>query len=515
VARLLAIDWDHDELRIVAVNTSRQDVAIEQTFRWPLGEDITSSNGEALGHKLREALRAAGIAPAPVVVCVGRERVVIKELRYPPVPAAEEPALVRFQAAKEMSELPDEVVIDYAPLTSANQGGERHALAVALRKTTAAAWQALCRGLGVKLLALTPRPHALRGAIARARAADQAPAGDTSAILVLGSRWAELSVLHQANVCFARSLAVASGLSNEIKRSLNLYNASNGDADLPSAILLTGKADLDLEQRLRESIDVPVQRLDPFRKSEAVPQAERGLYAAAVGAAYLWARFERLPIHFAAPKQPRVDSDQGKRRLKSYGVTAAALVVLGVIVANVVLADQRSQLRMKAAEKAVLDDQLKLLGQDRLDIKGLQEWEATSVSWLDEIYDLAYHFPHQVGLRVKDFSAGPITKRDPKDQFVAQVTVSVIAKNTQGALVNQFIDALNADRHIRARLENSKDLPGNNQDLNIKIELAKRPLERYTARFTAVPRRTAPIMEATEEPSELPNDDTGEKGGAP
>src|SRR5687767_10610629 len=101
---------------------------------WSLGEELGAANGEALGRKLREALRAAGIVPAPVVACVGRERVVMKELRYPPVPASEEPALVRFQAAKELSELPDEVVIDYAPLSAPEQTGERQALAVALKR---------------------------------------------------------------------------------------------------------------------------------------------------------------------------------------------------------------------------------------------------------------------------------------------------------------------------------------------------------------------------------------------
>ncbi len=176
MARLLAIDWDQNQFYIVAAGAGRRGATVEKTLSWTLDAELTVASGEALGRKLREALKAADVAPAPIVACVGRDRVVAKELRYPPVPASEEPALVRFQAAKELSELPDDIVIDYAPLSDPALPGERHALAVALKKNLAAAWHALAHGLGVKLLAITTRPQALIGAVARAQAEGRAPA---------------------------------------------------------------------------------------------------------------------------------------------------------------------------------------------------------------------------------------------------------------------------------------------------------------------------------------------------
>ena len=86
---------------------------------------LTLETAKAIGEKLRDKLRAAGLPPAPVLVSVGRDRVILKELKYPPVAPTEEPALVRFQAMKEMSESPDEVVLDYARLASRVASGGR------------------------------------------------------------------------------------------------------------------------------------------------------------------------------------------------------------------------------------------------------------------------------------------------------------------------------------------------------------------------------------------------------
>ena len=70
-------------------------------------------------------LKKAGISAAPVLASIGRERVILKEIRHPPVPTKEEPALVRFQTAKELSESPDDVIIDYTPLSDPAAPGGR------------------------------------------------------------------------------------------------------------------------------------------------------------------------------------------------------------------------------------------------------------------------------------------------------------------------------------------------------------------------------------------------------
>ena len=114
----IALDLDSQGLYAVA-GDARGAAQATHALAWT-GDDgdppppLTAETAKALGEKLRERLRAAGIAPAPVLVSVGRDRIILKELRYPAVAPTEEPALVRFQAMKEMSEAPDDVVLDYA-----------------------------------------------------------------------------------------------------------------------------------------------------------------------------------------------------------------------------------------------------------------------------------------------------------------------------------------------------------------------------------------------------------------
>lgn len=517
MARLLAIDWDHDLLHIVAVGASRRGVTVEKTLAWPLGEELTAANGEAHGRKLRDALKAAGIAPAPVVACVGRERVVVKELRYPPVPASEEPALVRFQAAKELSDLPDDVVIDYAPLSPPEQPGERQALAVALRKGAVLGWQALARGLGVKLLALTPRPQALVGAVARAQDQGQAPAGQSTAVIAVGGKWAELAIIDKGRMLFARSLAVGAGLPGDVKRSLTLFNTSAAAA--PSALLLTGKVGGELEQKLRDCAGVPVQALETLAKHEAVPESERGALAAAIGAAHMWARTEALPINFAAPKQPRVAVNASRQMKIVAAATVLLLVVAGFVAGNRLLASQRTTIAALTERKNEAESNYRKLGQEKLDVDALKEWEDTTISWLDELHDLSARFPHQIGFRVKNLTAQPI-KRTGKEPYVAQITFSGIAKTDHDQYIHQLIDSLNGDKHLRATPQRTLNAPGGNQEFHVKVDIAKQPAHRYVTALTIPPRPKATPIDSTAEAEESPDTPGAdpvdpEKGGAP
>ena len=142
MARFLAIDWEQQQLHVVQASTVRGGVRVEQALSWSFPEPLTAIAAEGLGKKLREALKEANVTAAPVLACVGRERVILKELRYPAVPALQEPAIVRFQAAKELTESPEDSIIDYTPMGNGSASGERHALAVV---EAARRWSTACR----------------------------------------------------------------------------------------------------------------------------------------------------------------------------------------------------------------------------------------------------------------------------------------------------------------------------------------------------------------------------------
>jgi hypothetical protein len=96
VANFIAIDLDPQGL-FVAVGSARGAAKVTHALAWTADETdpapaLTADTAKALGEGLRDRLRAAGVQPAPVLVSVGRDRIILKELKYPVVGAGPGPA---------------------------------------------------------------------------------------------------------------------------------------------------------------------------------------------------------------------------------------------------------------------------------------------------------------------------------------------------------------------------------------------------------------------------------------
>src|SRR5439155_978269 len=154
----------------------------------------------------------------------------------------------------------------------------------------------LCRGLGMKLLAVTPRPAAVLGALDRSRKTPVA-AGAVEALLTIGPRWADLGILRDKVLLFARSLGVGPTLAAEVKRSLTVF---------------------------------------------------------------------------------------------------AVLFLFG----NMLLANKKAEKERLEGELQDMEKQLKGKKQKLADIEGFKTWDNTTISWLDELYDLTERFPAKRGLRI-------------------------------------------------------------------------------------------------------------------
>ncbi|HEX4611106.1 MAG TPA: hypothetical protein VH092_23145, partial [Urbifossiella sp.] len=183
MSRFLAIDFDPQGV-FVAAGTARGGAArVEQVLAWVPGADhgppaLTGDTAKAIGEQIRDRLKAANIAPAPALVCVGRDRVIFREATYPPVPPAEEPAVVRFQVLKELPENPEDLVLDYVQLPEPGPDGQRRATVVVVRKDVLAAVQAMCAAAGLKLAGVTPRPFAVAAGLSAAVAAGRLTPAD-------------------------------------------------------------------------------------------------------------------------------------------------------------------------------------------------------------------------------------------------------------------------------------------------------------------------------------------------
>jgi Tfp pilus assembly PilM family ATPase len=495
LARFLALDWDHQQLHLVAGTAGGGTVRLEKTLH--LGEEKSPNpaDAETLGRRLREHLKAAGIKPAPLLACVGRDRIILKDVHYPKVAAAEEPALVRFQTVKELTDPPDEIVLDYTPVGEASPAGENRALAFVIRRELLTAYQTLCQAAGVKLQALAPRTLGLLAS--QQPAADGATAAaQGTAVLALGARWAELVVGQGDTPFFSRSLVNGPGLPGEVKRSLAVYGGQWPRHPVHLLHLANSGEHAALAERLQELLGIPVQSFDPLASFPAAeqPASGRGSFAGAVGLLHAQAQRRPLGVNFVRPKQPTAQKNPNRARLIAAGVAAAALLLSAIGYGYAQIVKKDNQIELLQVEKMGLDRQLVEIEEDAKRIKALEEWTQGEIVWLDELYDLTDRITDTNNLRLVQLMARPLTvpatgKGKNSPRYVAQVSLKGITGDDY-QVVDTLISELVTDGHYRVEPKQVKRNTGVErfrfrEEFTTKLDLEKRPPTAYVRRLSA------------------------------
>jgi hypothetical protein len=493
LSNFIAIDLDSQGLYAVA-GAARASARPAHALAWT-GDDsdppppLTSETAKAIGEKLRERLKAAGVQPAPVLVAVGRDRVILKELKYPPVPPTEEPALVRFQAMKEMSESPDEVVLDYAPL--GETGGERRSMAVVLRKEQLTAIQILCQAAGLKLAGVTPRPYATTAGLIRAFAAGIATPPDDKddavAVLTLSPAGGEFTVARRGEVTFTLAIpapVVANDtmLVAQIRRNLTVYAGQHPGHPIRAVYL--SEVDGPWAQKLRSALNVPVRDFDPLSATAPdVPEPLRGRFAGAVG--LLAGRgTDALPINFVSPRQPQAPKDPAKRLLAFIALCALLVLVVGGGGGLWFVGAREDEVNQLAQHRDDLKDKIAKNGPDATRVKGLDGWSKREIVWLDELYDLADRMPADDSVRVSSFTTTPIApgKDGKQTDGNARVEVKLAAKNVVAA--NTLESAF-----VRDNTTPNRFYIGTNHVINTPLPAASAPYQQSITLITKVNHR--------------------------
>ncbi len=503
MARLLGIDWDHDRFYLVSASTGRGTIHVERALTW--GETNTQNPGEIpeVAKRLREQMKAASLAPAPVLVSVGRERVIVKEIRYPAVDDTQEPALVRFQATKELTEAPARVVIDYTRLPE-NGSNERRAMVVAARNDRLGSIHALCRAAGLKLLGIAPRPIGIAACLNQLNdksglSAPPPQKDEVVAVLTVSQKWAEFIIACNARVLLARPLHLGKEFLGEVRRNLALFsNQLQPTSPRRSVQALYFAGDNEhalLEEQLRESLAIPVHVLDPFSREVQVEiSGDRGGFAGVIGLAQLWTEEKALPINFVHPKEPKVEQ---KSRAMPYllAVGGSLVLLLAMFVISTVLLDDKKKLVTEKQEQLTkLNKQIKTVkGELEQKLDKIEQWEQTDLPWIDELYDLTARFPWEQGLKVTQWSASPLPSGGP---YSAQMRIKGIVTrnllNKRPTILKDLERIIDSDPHCRASLGDVKQLKESGssrevgQSFEIKIDLEKRAVEQYTTKLEIV-----------------------------
>jgi hypothetical protein len=428
LSRFIAIDWDGSQAYLIAgrVRGAGQ-VEVQKALTWT-EEEPPLTHPERAGQRLRDRLRDAGISPAPVLTCVGRGQIVVKEVRFPAVPELEEPAVVRFQAIKELADNPEDVVIDYFS-RSLPTDIEKRAAAVALRKKTLDAHMKLCQAAGLRLQAVTPRLVGVMVSLRKVMGTTVVtphpePMDGAYCVVLAGEQVAEVAILKGDKFLLSRSVPTGLGLAAEVRRNL-MVHAGQEPNNPVVAVYVGGKGTGELRERIGELIgDVPVHTYDPFAGSEALaagqlPAGNRGLFAGPMGLLQMQSAGE-LPINFMAPRQPKPPDNPNIALLRLAGLVTVGLVVLlflsgyfllGAAEANVTATNDQ----LKDTERAL--DQAMAKGRQ---LQAINEREIPSP--LDEIWELAKRADLKQ-LRVSKVEMTPLP-RTGKSRFYAKMTIT-------------------------------------------------------------------------------------------
>jgi Tfp pilus assembly PilM family ATPase len=495
LARFLALDWDHQQLHLVAATVTGGSVRIQKVESWSQTNTPNLGQAEEMGRWLRDRLKEKGIAPAPVLACVGRDRVILKDLRYPDVPQSEEAAVIRFQAVKELTEPPDEVIIDY---TSAGPpgSGERRALVPIIRRELLQAWQAVCQAAGLKLAALTPRPFGTVACLGRLVGTSvltpaPEPADAAVAVLTVGEKTAEFCVSRGGYLLLARSLTPGPNLAGEVRRNLAVYAGQSAQQSV-RALYVAGEA-TELRQKLGDVLGIPVYPLDPFALVERpdLPTAGRGGYTAVVGLLHARADRAGLPINFVRVKQVVAARDPKQRLYRLVAALAAAVVIAAFVYGYTTLARLDAEIAAKLEEKKHIDSQATMSEEDDKRFKAVKDWVDTEVVWLDEFYDITDRIPDHKGMRLTQINGQPVP-RTAKSKQIATMTVVGVVTNESATRVDTLLDAFVKDGHYRVKPKkmdrntgpDRRDFP---QQFTLSLELEKVAPNQYVRKLAPPP----------------------------
>lgn len=515
MAAWLVLDWDQDQFHIVAANSTRRGVQVVKAATWAHPEPFTPSTAESVGKALRDFLKSAGFPAAPAIVGLGRDRIFLKEFRIPPIPAHEEAALVRFQTGKELTEAVDSYAVDYVHMATGS--GERPIMTTAARRDVVAMIQAMCQAAGLKLHAVTPKLFGAGLALERAVRPEPTPLAEKTlnVVLSMGQRWAELCFFNGKRLLQAQALANGPMLAAEMKRNLAVFRAQYaGSMDLkdPECIYVFGD-DKSAVQALESGANLPIRMLDPLApEPEVVADLEHpSALAGAAGLAELWAHAPQKPINLAEPKRPKPPTSITKQRAMLYGAAAGVVIALAIGGMWYVLNKKKAEIAQLATEKAGYEQMLAANAQERADLEAYKEWEATTVPWLDEMYDLTARFPYEQGFRINQFAAQTNnTKKikdkdgkETKDPYIGTINLTMF-QPAKATYVNDLQKDMARDGHLRASTGFLRVLPGNNApwEYKMKIDITKQGAEKYTTHLI-VPAAVfvaPPVVEPKEEP---------------
>ncbi len=395
--RWLALEYDRNQGRVAVANVRGDQTVIEHLLAVPLGAD------DDPGETLAAAMRSNRVSRAPAVVSIPRASVELKPLTLPPSPDEELPDMVRFQAMREFNTLGAEWPLDYVPLTTAVDE-PRQVLAAAISPDTLDEVRQVCQKLGVEVERIVLRPCAAAALFNRRNEASK----QSLCLLVdLLPGEADLTAIAHGNVVFTRTARLANdvvaepsdcrALIGEVRRSLAAVHHQLGNGRV-EAIYLWGDtpAHEELAERLAENLELPVQTCPPLAGLQTAgdrSQPERPEHFVALLGALVDQAEESAPaFDFLNPR--KAPPPPSKTRTVTIAAAAVgSLLLLGLWLYYRTLSDLDQRIAAADAQLKSTEAIVEKAREVQAQVDVIKSWQASNVSWLDELYYLSDRSP--------------------------------------------------------------------------------------------------------------------------
>jgi Tfp pilus assembly PilM family ATPase len=448
MSRLVALEWDAKEARVVVARERGAGVAVERAFTVALPQREEGQTGEPdIGAALAKALTEQGVGRGEALVAVGRSSIELKFLSTPPVPEEELPEIVRFQAMRQFTTLGDDWPLDFVPLAP-NADGGMNVLAAAIAPDLVGQIQKACSAAQISVSRLVLRPFA-----AAALLKDQLGDGKCRMIVDLLKDDADLTVLIGSQVIFPRTVRLpavseaeilARSLLAEGRRTMVAAQNQLGGRKVEEIVIFgDGEHHTALKQLLENELQLEVRLIDPLDRVEwgdarAARPEFPGTFAPLLGMLLDEATKTSPLIDFLHPRKKPVPPDQ-KRKYMLIGAAAAAVVLLAFGIMQWRLWSLDAELDQLRTDRFKQEKAAKEGDKPLKQAEVLDAFAAGNIPWLDEISHLSAKFPPPEAARLEELTATLVPKVGGQMKLTGHVDRS--------ERVAQVVDALRDKQH--------------------------------------------------------------------
>ena len=418
MAKLVALELDSREARLLVGTTRGQDVVIEKA----LSVELSDTSG-ADTTTLADALEKHNIDRGDVLIAVGRSQVELRLLSLPQSPPDEVPEMVRFQAMRQFANIGETWPLDFVPLSDEGGDGQIHVLAAVISPEQVTQTEESCSAANLVPRRMILRPFAAASLLCRQGRAGQ---GGCQLLISLTSGEAELTVVSDGQVAFLRAVRLplddagnvtAKALVGEVRRTMAAAQNQLSGRPVEKICICQGADEENaLRDVLKQDLAIEVEVFDPFdgmRLSKSL-QSERpshpGRFAALIGMLADEARESHAGIDFLHPRRKPPPPSKLRRNLW-VATGAGAMAAASLVFVVVTLWSKNSEISDLKAELAANQKGLKVAEQEIQNAGAIDVFSQADITWLDELVWLSKTFPEAEDALVANLTLSSSTKQ--------------------------------------------------------------------------------------------------------